>query len=284
MSYCKRCSPTACGLLSKFVVVALVALVVSGFLAAPASSQIQIGFCQGPPGSFLTVTIKLVICCPPLGAISTVSTTVGPIPCDDPGGVMGAVDAAMLGIMFGGGPVFAAAADVPSPVAGQARSEYTLSPGFLASGCCVIGGGISFNCGTFSLRFDSPCPKTGDPGGGGRKKKLCFDSPPPPFPTTIAVKFEDCPIIFVALDGTETADDARDKVLAALVGAGYAAFINIDGKIEVDADCMGGLPKGIDEFGVSGGLPMALGIVVCPPDLPVPVEKRTWGSVKELFR
>jgi hypothetical protein len=96
--------------------------------------------------------------------------------------------------------------------------------------------------------------------------------------------FEGCPIIFVPLDGTETAAGARDKVLAALLAAGYTAFINGDGKLEVTMDCDGTLPGGLDEVGLSGGLPMPLGVIICPPELPVGVEDRSWGRVKDGYR
>jgi hypothetical protein len=247
----------------------------------PASGQIRIGFCQGPPGSLVTVTVELVICCPDGGAVSTISATTPPLPCDDAPAVMAGVNAALAGLTFGGDPVFGAPVPVPSPIPGQARFEYPLSPEFLATECCVVGGSIDFDCGTFSLRINPPCAKLGEPGGGGRVTKLCFDSPPLPVPGVIAVGFEGCPIVIAVLDGTETADEVRDALLAALLDAGHTAFINEDGKIEVAEDCTGMTPIGVDEFGMSGGAPMDLGIVICPPPLPpVPVNEASWGELK----
>lgn len=270
---------------SRKTLIAILLLLLTAPLAMPqpAEAQIQIGFCQGQPGELVTVTVEFVICCPPIGTISTVSATAGPVLCSDPMAVMAALSTAIGGIMFGGAPVFGAPFPVPSPVPGQGRIEIPLAPGFVASGCCVIGGGIDFDCGTFSLRIDSPCAKTGDPGGRGRKTKLCFLAPPPG-PSTFAMMFEGCPIILVPLDGTETATGARDKVLAALLAAGYTAFINGDGKLEVTMDCDGTLPGGVDEVGLGGGLPMPLGVIICPPELPVGVEDRSWGRVKDGYR
>ena len=95
--------------------------------------------------------------------------------------------------------------------------------------------------------------------------------------------FEGCPLILVPLDGTETADEARDKVLAALLGMGYTAFINPAGKLEVCTDCKGKTPIAVSEFGLVGGLPMLLGVVTCPEFPPVPVRDETWGSLKYLY-
>ena len=264
--------------------IALLTLVATSFAADDAAAQIRIGFCQGPPGDLVTVTVEFKICCPPLGTISTISATAGPVSCDDAGAVMGALNAAVAGLVFGGGPVFGTPVAVPSPVPGQARFEYPLDPDFVASDCCVVGGSIDFDCGTFSLRMNAPCPKAGDPGGGGRVTKLCFDSPSPPSPSTVAVMFEGCPLVTVPVPPGAPADLVRDAVLAALLAEGYTAEINADGKLEVTGDCTGMEPTGVDEFGVVGGLPMDLGIVICPPPLtPVPNVPGSWGAIKSFF-
>ncbi len=258
-----------------------------GLLAAasPAQAQIAIGFCQGRPGSFDSFTISFLICCPGDLVPTRVTATTAVVDCSDAGAVMGAVNAAVGGMMFGGAPIFGPPVAVPSPIGGQARYEYPLSGPFAASGCCIVGGSVSFRCGTMSLRINPPCGKPGFPPGDGRPVKLCLDSPPPPFPTTLAIKLEGCPIIFVPLDGTESAAVVRGKVLAALAAAGYTAFLNPDDKVEITGDCTGGLPTGVDEFGLVGGHPMDLGIEICPPpEEPTPYEPTTWGRVKSLYR
>lgn len=256
-----------------------------GAVPDDASAQIRIGFCQGQPGSFGTYSVSFLICCPGDSVSTRVTASTGLIPCDDAAGVMTAMNAAVAGMMFGGSPIFGPAAPVAGPVAGQARFDYPLSPAFAASGCCIVGGNVTFDCGTMSLRINPPCDKKGDPGGGGRATKLCVDFAPPPIPTTLGIMFEGCPLILVEFDGTETLDEALGKILAALGGAGYTAFINSDGKIEVTEDCDGDLPTGVDEFGLVGGLPMPLGIEICPtPDPTVGVEIESWGSIKSKYQ
>lgn len=268
-----------------FVLLTMGLLVAASGVVSPADAQIQIGFCQGPPGGIVTVTVKFIICCPPLGTISNVSAMAS-APCDDPTAVMSAISAAIAGIMFAGDPVFDTPVAVPSPVAGQARYEYPLSAAFAASGCCVVGGGVSFDCGTFSLRINPlDCAKLGDPPDGS-KMVLCCETPtPPPAPVTLAIVFEGCPPVFVGLPPGLSCDEVADAIVAALTVAGFSAFKNAEGKVEVHEDCTGELPTGIDEFGLAGGISMGLGVVVCPPPgIPVPVERDTWGGIKHKYQ
>jgi len=247
--------------------------------ASPVSAQIAIGYCQGTPGVFETFSVTFLVCCPGDLTATEVTVTTGPVDCGSAAAVMAAVNAAIGTMMSGGSPIFAAPVAVPSPVPGQARFEYPLSMEFLDSECCIIGGSVDFECGTMSLRINPPpCAKTGDPGDW--PVQLCIDGPPPG-PSTLNLILEGCPLVDVPLDGDETAAEVRAELLAALLLAGYSAFLNDDGKVEIVGDCMGELPMGVDEFGLSGGLPMAQGIlVVCPPDDPVPFEDTTWGAVK----
>jgi len=248
--------------------------------AAPAPAQVAIGFCQGA-GGLASYGASFLICCPGDPATYSVDLTVGPVDCGSAAAVMGAMNAAVAGLMFGGSPIFGAPVPVPSPVPGQARFEYPLSPAFLASGCCIIGGSVDFDCGTMSLRINPPCDKLGIPPGGGRPTKLCLDSPPPPFPTTLVLVLEGCDAVLVPLDGTETPAAARAKVLSALLIAGYDAFLNDDDKIEIIGDCTGEEPTGVDEFGLAGGVPMPLGISICPlPTEPTGERPITWSRVK----
>jgi hypothetical protein len=256
---------------------ALALALAPGGNAAAQPPGVQIGFCPGPPGP-VTVTVEVVVRCP---AQTTLSATIV-APCDDAAAVMTAVDGAMAGFVWpGGGAIFGPPVVVGGGVSGQTRHEYLLTPGFLASNCIIQSVNIDFDCGTMGLVVRVPAVPGGPVVPG--PTKLGFFGPPPG-PSTLVVKFEGCPAISVPLDGTETADQARDKVLAALLAAGYSASIGTDGRIVVDADCSGTYPAGTDELGLSGGSPMHLGIGSCPPPGPVGVSERTWGTLKNLYR
>lgn len=263
--------------------IALLLLAVS-FSAVPAEAQIAIGFCQGSGGPTV-YSVSFLVCCEGDLVPTPVTVSTPPVDCSSAAAVMAAVNAAIGGMMWDGAPIFGAPVPVPTPVPGQARFEYPLTPGFLAAGCCIVGGSVDVKCGTMSLRINPPCAKEGGGGGGGRPTKLCIDSGPPPMPIDLNVMVEGCPLIAVALDGTETAAEVRAKVVAALLLVGYTAFINDEDKVEITGDCDGDLPTGIDEFGLTGGVPMDLGIEICPPpDDPTPTEETNWGTLKELWR
>ena len=252
------------------------------FAATPAFSKVTIGYCQGHGTDVFTVCV--LVCCPGDLVPTELCCTTGPIDCSNPGAVMAGIDACMASFVYGGSPVFGPGVPVGTPVAGQSRHEYPLGGGFSAAGCCVIGGRVRFHCGTMSLSINCPCDKPGGPPPGPGPFKLIVLGPPPPGPSTLTVWFVGCPPISVMLDGTETAAMVKDKLLAALVAAGYLAYINSDGEIEVLADCTGGPPLGVEEFGLAGGAPMSLGLGVCPPPPPTPVLKRSWGELKTLYR
>lgn len=270
--------------MSRMAGAALVAMLIPLTAPASADAQIRIGFCQGAPGLGV-FSASFLVCCPESPVPVLIVATTPPVDCSSAAAVMGAMNAAIGGLMFGGAPVFGIPVPVASPVPGQSRFDYPLSPEFLASGCCIVGGSVDFPCGTMSLRINPPCDKTDDPGGGGRPTKLCIDAPPPPFPTELNVMFEGCPLISIPLDGTETPADVRAELLAALVAEGYVAFINEEAKLEVTGDCVGELPTGVDEFGLTGGPPMPLGILICPPpDEPSATSETSWGAVKGQWR
>ena len=92
--------------------------------AAAQPPAVQIGFCQGAPGT-VKITISIVVACP---AQTTLSATIL-APCDDAAAVMAAVDGAMAGFMIGGVPIFGPPAVVAGGVGGQLRHEYPLTPG-----------------------------------------------------------------------------------------------------------------------------------------------------------
>ncbi len=263
--------------------IALLLLAVS-LAAVPADAQIAIGFCQGA-GGFHIYSVSFLVCCEGDLVPTLVTASTPPVDCSSAAAVMAAMNAAIGGMLWDGAPIFGAPVPVASPVPGQARFEYPLAPGFLAAGCCIVGGSVDVPCGTMSLRINPPCAKNGDGGGGGRPTKLCIDSGPPPVPIDLNIMVEGCPLIAVALDGTETAAEVRAKVVAALLLAGYTAFINDEDKVEITGDCGGALPTGIDEFGLTGGVPMDLGVEICPPpDDPTATEETTWGAFKERWR
>jgi len=252
-------------------------------LAVPASAQIAIGFCQGTPGVFETFSVSFLVCCPGDLVPTTVTATTGPVNCGDAAAVMAAMNAAIATLTWDGDPIFGAPVPVPSPIPGQSRFEYPLSPEFLAKECCILGGSVDFECGTMSLRINPPpCAKTGDP-EDRRPVKLCIDGPPPLGPSTLNLILEGCGLVSVDLDGDETAAEVRAELVAALLTEGYTAFVNENDKIEITGDCDGELPLGVDEFGLTGGLPMAQGIVVCPPEEPVGAAHSTWGAIKRRY-
>jgi hypothetical protein len=258
-------------------------LLASLTVVVPASAQIAIGFCQGQGGTFESFSASFLVCCPGDPAPTPVTAVTAPVDCGDASAVMAAMNAAIGALTWGGSPIFGAPIPSPSPIPGQARFEYPLSPAFLAMGCCIVGGSVDFECGTMSLRINPPCSKGGDP-RDRRPVKLCVDGPPPG-PSTLNLILEGCLLVAVMLDGDETAAEVRAELLAALLGAGYSAFINADDKVEITEDCTGELPLGVDEFGLTGGLPMPQGIVVCPPpDDPVPWQPASWGMLKGRFR
>lgn len=246
--------------------------------AAAQAPNVQIGFCPGAGGT-VTVTITIVVLCP---APTTLSATIM-APCDDAGAVMAAVDGAMGGFMIGGVPLFGPPVVVGGGVSGQTRHEYPLSPAFLFNTNCIIQSvDIDFDCGTMGLVVRIPgVPHSTDTPPGPTKLGV-FSAPPGP--DTLIVKFEGCPAISVPLDGTESATTARDKLLAALLAAGYDAHVGPDGRIVVDADCHGTFPDGTDEYGLAGGDPMHLGIGSCPPPDVTGTHGGTWGALKSIYR
>lgn len=259
----------------------VLAAVATLFAATAASAKVTISYCQGQP-RFETFTVCVRVCCPGDLAPVELCCTTPPVNCSDPGAVMAAIDACMAGFMYKGMPVFGPGVPVGSPVGGQVRHEYPLSGPFAAAGCCVIGGRVIFHCGTMSLAIDCPCAKPGGPPPGPGPFKLGVLGPPPG-PATLVVWFIGCPPISVVLDGTESVFDVKAKLLAALLAAGYTAFINSDCEVEVLTDCTGGAPLGVEEFGLAGGVPMALSLGACPPSPPVGVDTRTWGQIKALY-
>jgi hypothetical protein len=270
---------------STLIVIVAIAL---GVVAIPAdsSAQIEIGYCPSD-GGMQTFTICFLVCCPGDASPTELCATTPPVNCADPIAVMNAIAAAVAALAYGGNPVFGPAVVVATPIVGQTRYQFPLDPGFAAAGCCVIGGSAHFDCGTVSLQIDEPCAKTGSGGGGGGgggpiKPKIL--GPAPGFPATLVIQFIGCPPIFVPLTGTETAADVQALLLAALQAAGYTAFINGDGDIEVTTDCTGNPPLGVDEFGLQGGIPMSLELEIGPrPSGPIGVEERSWGAVKSLY-
>jgi hypothetical protein len=263
------------------VLVALVLVLVS---AVDSSAQIEIGFCQGTFGVFETFTICFIVCCPGDLVPTVLCATTTPVNCGDAAAVMGAIDAALATMVYGGNPVFGTPVVVPTPIPGQARHGYPLDAGFAADGCCVIGGSRTFQCGTVSLRINEPCAKGGGGGGGGGGPiKIQVFGPAPAFPTSLVIQFIGCPPVIVPLAGGESPDTVKLLVLAALSGAGFTAFINADGDVEVTFDCTGAPPLGVDEFGLAGGVAMDLGLVVCPPPPPIGTEERSWGELKGLY-
>ena len=265
---------------ARFGLAALLTLAIGlpGFAGGAAAQPpaVRIGFCPGG-GGVATITITVVIACP---AQTTLSATVM-APCVDAAAVMAAVDGAMGGFMFGGGPVFGPPVVVPGGVAGQTRHEWPLSPGFLSTNCVILSIDLDFDCGTMGLAVLLPAVPHGPIVHGPMKLAVIG---PPPGPAILVIKFEGCPPISVVLDGTESATAARDKVLAALLAAGYSAHIGPDGRIVVDTDCIGLYPVGIDEYGLSGGAPMHLGMGSCPPPAPTETRTGTWGALKSLYR
>jgi hypothetical protein len=247
-------------------------------LASPASAQIAIGFCQGEPGVFETFSATFLVCCPGDLVATPVTAVTGPVNCGDASAVMAALNAAIGALTWLGSPIFGPPVPVPSPVPGQARFEYPLSGAFLAAGCCIVGGDVEFECGTMSLRINPPCSKLGDP-EDRRPVKLCIEGPPPG-PSTLNLILEGCPSIAVALVGDETAAEVRAKLLDALLDAGYIASLTAEGKILITGDCTGEPPLGVDEFGLTGGLPMPQGINICPPEEPVDAFPASWGGLK----
>lgn len=272
-----RCTLGAQTRRAAFVLAAVATL----FAAATAHSTVTISYCQGH--GVETFTICVVVCCPGDLVPVELCCTTPLVNCSDPGAVMAAIDACMDGFVYKGMKVFGPKAVVGSPVGGQERHEYPLDPAYAAAGCCVIGGGPKFRCGTMSFAVDCPCDKPGGPPPGPGPFKLGVFGPPPPGPSTLVVWFIGCPPVSVPLDGTESPADVRAKLLAALLAAGYTAFINSDGEVEVLTDCTGGAPLGVDEYGLAGGAPMALGLAACPPVPPVGVQTRTWGQIKSLY-
>jgi hypothetical protein len=270
-----RCRPGIRAACCSLLLVAAVVLP-----AADASAKVTIGYCQGQ--GIETFTVSFLVCCPGDLAPTEISCTTAPVNCSDPGAVMAAVAACMASFMHAGMPVFGPGAPVGSPVGGQMRMEWPLDPAFAAAGCCVIGGNVSFKCGTMSLAINCPCDKPGGPPDGPGPFKLGVLGPPPG-PVTLVVWFIGCPPIPVPLDGTETPAIVAAKILAALIAAGYSAFINPAGQVEVIADCTGAAPLGVEEFGPAGGAPMALELEVCPPDEPLRTRRSTWGGIKALY-
>jgi len=265
----------------RFVAAAGFAVAVSLCFTTAAFATVTISYCQGHGTAAFTV--RMQVCCPGDAAPTTLSCTTAPVDCANPGAVMAAMDACMAGMMYNGMSVFGAGVAVATPVGGQLRHEYPLDPAFAAAGCCVIGGGVTFECGTMSLAIDCPCAKPGGPPPGPGPFKLGVFGPPPG-PATLVVWFIGCPPVSLALTGTESAADVRALLMAALLAAGYSAFINSDGEVEVLLDCNGLPPLGVEEYGLAGGVPMALGLGVCPPAGPVGATPVLWGEVKALYR
>jgi hypothetical protein len=263
---------------------AAIALSVLLLAASSASATLTISYCQGPFGRFETFTICAQVCCPGDLVPTTVCATTASVNCGDPFAVMAAVDAAVATLEYPvGTPIFGAPAVVPTPVGGQVRHEYPLGAAFAAADCCVIGGNVTFFCGTMSAAWACPCSKPGGPPPGPGPFKLGIFGPPPAFPTTLTVWFIGCAPISVMLTGTETAADVKSLLLAALLGAGYTAFINASCEVEVLTACAGP-PLGVEEFGLGGGAPMALGLGACPPFMPpVGVRPSSWGAIKAHF-
>lgn len=257
------------------------AMVATCAIAPTAFAQgVQLGFCPGPPGHLATVTIEVVIACP----LPITLTETATAPCDDAAAMMAAVDAAMAAFNIGGTPIFGPPSVVAGGVGGQLRHEYPFSLAFLFNtNCDFISISIKFDCGTMGMAVNAP-PCHGCPGIYHPALKLSVDGPPPPGPSDLAIKFAGCPIVIVHLLGTESAAGVRDKVLAALLAAGYAAHVGTDGSVVVDADCHGSTPLGIDEYGVVGGLPMRLDMGSVPRPVPTEVHRSTWGSVKASYR